>query len=103
MSALGLWEARVYVGARIEGSVCGYAGLMITGDDAQVTAIAVDPLWHRNKIATRLLLHLAREAVHRHARNLPLEVRVSTQAAQELYRVFGFRPAGIRKGYYVET
>ena len=24
-------------------------------------------------------------------------------AAQEMYRRFGFRPAGIRKNYYVET
>jgi ribosomal-protein-alanine N-acetyltransferase len=30
-------------------------------------------------------------------------VRASNRAAQELYRAFGFVPAGIRKGYYVET
>jgi ribosomal-protein-alanine N-acetyltransferase len=32
-----------------------------------------------------------------------LEVRASNRPAQELYRAFGFAPAGIRKGYYVET
>ena len=31
---------------------------------------------------------------------LTLEVRVSNQAAQDLYRRFGFVPAGARKGYY---
>ena len=42
-------------------------------------------------------------AVERGARNLTLEVRVTNEAAQGLYRAFGFAPAGIRKGYYVET
>ena len=30
-------------------------------------------------------------------------MRVTNTAAQEMYRQFGFRPAGIRKNYYVET
>ena len=70
---------------------------------AFVTTIAVDPDLHRHKIGTRLLLQLAREAVVRGARHLTLEVRVSNAAAQGLYRRFGFRPAGVRKNYYVET
>ena len=46
---------------------------------------------------------LAREAVRRGSRNLTLEVRVSNAPAQALYRRFGLAPAGIRKGYYVES
>ena len=42
-------------------------------------------------------------AIERGAHNLTLEVRASNRPAQELYRAFGFAPAGIRKGYYVET
>ena len=103
MSELGLRTTRTYLIARVDGTVVGYAGLMLTGDDAHVTTIAVDPAWHRNKIATRLLLHLAREADRRGSHNLTLEVRVSNHGAQALYRQFGFRPAGIRKNYYVET
>lgn len=103
MSELGLRATRHYVVARVDGSVVGYAGLMLTGEDAHVTTIAVDPVWHRAKIGTRLLLHLARETVRRGARNLTLEVRVSNHGAQALYQRFGFKPAGIRKNYYVET
>jgi [ribosomal protein S18]-alanine N-acetyltransferase len=103
MSELALRSTRAYYVARVAGSVVGYAGLMLTGDDAHVTTIAVDPAWQRSKIGTRLLVMLAREAVMRRARNLTLEVRVTNSAAQELYRQFGFRPAGIRKNYYVET
>ena len=61
------------------------------------------PAWHRHKIGTRLLLALTRAGVERGARNLTLEVRLSNEPAQALYRGFGFVPAGIRKGYYVET
>jgi len=103
MSELGLRSSRCYVVARVGGSVVGYAGLMLTGDDAHVTTIAVDPAWHRHKIGTRLLAFLAHESLRRGARNLTLEVRVSNEPAQGMYRQFGFKPAGIRKGYYQET
>jgi ribosomal-protein-alanine N-acetyltransferase len=103
MSELGLRTTRCYIVARVGGTVVGYAGLMLTGDDAHVTTIAVDPAWHRHRIGTRLLLFLARESVRRGSRNLTLEVRVSNEPAQALYRQFGFKPAGIRKNYYQET
>jgi ribosomal-protein-alanine N-acetyltransferase len=103
MSELALRSSRAYYVARVSGIVVGYAGLMLTGEDAHVTTIAVDPSWHRHKVGTRLLMNLAREARRRQAKHLTLEVRVSNHGAQELYRKFGFRPAGIRKNYYVET
>jgi ribosomal-protein-alanine N-acetyltransferase len=103
VSELALRTSRGYFVARVDNSLVGYAGMMFAGDDAHVTTIAVDPEWHRHKIGTRLLVHLAREAVRRGARHLTLEVRVSNKPAQALYRRFGFRPAGIRKNYYVET
>jgi len=103
MSELGLRTTRTYIVARVDGVVVGYAGLMLVGEDAHVTTIAVDPAWHRHKIGTRLLMQLAREGLRRGARNLTLEVRVSNDAAQGMYHQFGFRPAGVRKNYYVET
>jgi ribosomal-protein-alanine N-acetyltransferase len=93
----------VYVVARVGTTVVGYGGLMLVQEDGHITTIAVDPAYHRHKIATRVLLTLDAAAVERGARNLTLEVRVGNQPAQELYRQFGFVPAGIRKGYYVET
>jgi ribosomal-protein-alanine N-acetyltransferase len=103
VSELNMRNTRAYFVARVDGTVVGYAGLMLTGDDAHVTTIAVDPAWHRHKIGSRLLLTLAREATERGAAHLTLEVRVSNGAAQAMYRKFGFRPAGVRKNYYVET
>ena len=45
----------------------------------------------------------AAKAMARNAKHLTLEVRVSNEPAQAMYRRFGFKPAGIRKNYYVET
>ena len=83
--------------------VVGYAGLMMVADDGHVTTVAVDPAWHRRGIGTRMLLELARRAPGRGVEQLTLEVRMSNAGAQELYRRFGFAPAGVRRGYYVDN
>ena len=103
MSELAVRNGRIYLVARVGASVVGYAGMLFSLDDGHVTTIAVDPLWHRGKIGTRLLLHLLRRGVADGAKNFTLEVRMSNEGAQALYRHFGFAPAGVRKGYYVET
>lgn len=103
MSELGYQGSRVYLVARVGSTVVGYGGVMLVADDGHVTTLAVDPAWHRHGLGTRLLHALAVAAIDRGAKNLTLEVRVSNQAAKELYRAFGFAPAGIRKGYYAET
>jgi ribosomal-protein-alanine N-acetyltransferase len=103
MSELALRGNRAYYVARVDGIVVGYTGLMVTVDDGHITTLAVDPAWHRRSIGSRLLLVLAREAIRRGVRGLTLEVRIGNRVAQELYRHFGFHPAGIRKNYYVET
>ncbi len=103
LSELALHTSRCYVVARVDGAVVGYGGLMFACDDAHVTTIAVDPAWHRNKIGTRLLATLAREAIRAGMRNLTLEVRVSNTAAQAMYQKFGFTAAGVRKNYYLES
>jgi len=103
MSELAMRTGRIYLVARVGPAVVGYAGLLFSLEDGHVTTIAVDPQWHRAKVGTRLLLHLARRAIAAGAKNLTLEVRVSNEGAQAMYRQFGFAPAGVRKGYYVET
>jgi len=94
---------RTYLVARIGRDVVGYGGVMSYGDEAHITTIAVDPAHHRRKIGTRLLFELVSEGIRMGARAVSLEVRVSNTGAQGLYRRFGFRPVGIRKGYYQET
>jgi ribosomal-protein-alanine N-acetyltransferase len=76
---------------------------MLTLDEGHVTTVAVDPGRQRQGLGARLMLTLARAGIARGARHLTLEVRMSNSGAQAMYQRFGFAPAGVRKGYYVET
>jgi len=93
---------RCYLVARMDREIVGYGGMICYGEEAHVTNIAVDPAFHRQKIATRLLHDLTLAAIDMGARALSLEVRVSNWGAQRLYGQFGFRPVGSRKNYYQE-
>ena len=103
LSELAQADQRTYLVAKVDGRVVGYGGVMYVLPDAHVTTIAVDEAWRRHAVATRLLVALARAAVTKGATALTLEVRVSNTAAQELYRRFGFVPAGMRKNYYSDA
>ncbi|HLI55687.1 MAG TPA: ribosomal protein S18-alanine N-acetyltransferase [Actinomycetota bacterium] len=94
---------RAYFVARWDGQVIGYGGIMLSPPEAHVTTIAVDPAWHRNHIGTKLMLGLIDAATAREAHSVSLEVRKSNLGAQQMYERFGFRPVGVRRGYYVET
>ena len=99
---LALRSSRAYFVARVGRRVVGYAGLMLVGSEGHVTTVAVDPELRRRRIATRLLVALARSARVRGADSLTLEVRASNRGAQDLYRRFGFEPVGLRPGYYAD-
>lgn len=94
---------RLYLVAKMGTEVAGYGGSMVTGPEAHITTLAVDPVFQRQKIGTRLLLALVEAAVERRCRSVSLEVRRSNLAAQQLYERFSFRSVGIRRGYYIET
>ncbi|MFZ1488764.1 MAG: ribosomal protein S18-alanine N-acetyltransferase [Ilumatobacteraceae bacterium] len=96
-------DRRYYVVAKQAHAVVGYAGLLYSPEGAHVTNIAVDPRLRRGGIGRRLLLDLVREARRARCTSMTLEVRVSNVAAQEMYRAFGFVPAGIRHNYYENT
>lgn len=94
---------RYYVVVVDDTKVVGYAGIMITDDGAHVTNIAVDPQRHRQGLGRVLMAHLMRRAIAQGCDAMTLEVRVTNTPAQEMYRKFGFAPAGIRHRYYENT
>ena len=91
---------RVYLIVRAGSTVVGYAGLLFALTEGHITTIAVDPDRQGDRLGTRLMLVLMREAITRGATAVTLEVRASNEAALALYRRFGFVPVGTRKGYY---
>src|SRR5438093_6522101 len=49
---------RRYLAARQGRDVVGYGGKMVSGEEAHITTIAVDPLHHRRHVGTRQLYEL---------------------------------------------
>jgi [ribosomal protein S18]-alanine N-acetyltransferase len=91
---------RYYLVAKSRGDVVGYGGMLYSMEDAHITNVAVNPTMQRRGIGRVLMVALVDKAIDHGSVNLSLEVRVSNKAAQELYRQFGFAPAGVRPRYY---
>jgi [ribosomal protein S18]-alanine N-acetyltransferase len=89
----------ICLAAVLDGRLAGY--LICSRYDTvwHLMNVAVDGLRRRQGIATALLTHLF-ETADAPAEQYTLEVRVSNVEAIALYERFGFRSAGIRRGYY---
>jgi ribosomal-protein-alanine N-acetyltransferase len=103
MSELSYRDARVYLVAKHESRVIGFAGLLFAAEDGHVTTVSVDPNWQRHRVATRMMLVLVQRALDHGIEALTLEVRPSNGPAVALYQRFGFAPVGVRENYYRET
>ena len=84
-------------------TLAGYGGLWLMVDEAHITTIAVRPQFRRRGFGELLLVALAEVAIDINARWLTLEVRVSNDIAQSLYRKYGFKSAGVRQRYYSDN
>jgi ribosomal-protein-alanine N-acetyltransferase len=84
-------------------SIVGFAGLWLMVDEAHVTTIAVHPDHRHRGVGELMLAALIEHAYDIGARVVTLEVRVSNTVAQNLYRKYGFREAGIRRRYYSDN
>ena len=91
---------RVYLVVEGAGSICGFGGVMLVGEDAHIVTLAVAPGQRQRGVGSLLMVSLVDAAKHRGARNLTLEVRSSNDTAQHLYRKFGFEEVGLRRDYY---
>lgn len=89
-----------YFVAEQKGVCVGYAGMQLVVGEGYITNIAVDPGCRREGLGAALMEALISCARERDADFLTLEVRLSNNGAQELYRRFGFAEEGIRQGYY---
>lgn len=85
---------------RLGGDLIGFSVLMSVIDEAHLLNIGVGKRYQGQGYGARLLRHAMECARQGGARTLFLEVRPSNDKAVELYRHFGFRQIGLRKGYY---
>jgi ribosomal-protein-alanine N-acetyltransferase len=90
--------ARKRVDAR--GQWLGYFIAMPGVQEVHLLNLTVAPAHQGRGHARAMLDELVRESLSLGAQRLWLEVRVSNERAQELYRRYGFRDVGLRRGYY---
>jgi [ribosomal protein S18]-alanine N-acetyltransferase len=81
----------------------GYLIISRYVDAWHVMNVAVAPDHRRRKIATMLLDRLFELTAGEGRRGYTLEVRVSNDVAIRLYERAGFKPRGIRRGYYTDN
>ncbi len=84
-------------------AIVGFAGLWLMVDEAHITTIATHPDFRRKGLGELLLVSLIDIAYEIGARWVTLEVRISNYPAQNLYRKYGFREAGVRRRYYSDN
>lgn len=83
--------------------IVGFAGMWIVMDEAHITTIGVLPEYRGNGLGELLMVTLCTEAMRHGAEWVTLEVRVSNESAQALYRKYGFTQQGIRRRYYSDN
>lgn len=84
-------------------SIVGFAGLWLMVDESHITTIAVHPDYRGRGVGESLMSALIGVSYEIGARMVTLEVRVSNTVAQNLYRKYGFKEAGIRRRYYSDN
>lgn len=92
-----------YILATYNDEVVGYAGIWLVLDEGHVTNIAIHPDYQGNHYGEALLRKMIRIAKERGVIRITLEVRVSNDVAQGLYKKLGFQDGAIRKNYYPDT
>ena len=85
------------------GELLGYLIISRYVDAWHVMNLAVAPKHRRKRIAAGLLERLFEVTAGEGRRGYTLEVRVSNDVAIKLYEQAGFKPRGVRRGYYTDN
>jgi [ribosomal protein S18]-alanine N-acetyltransferase len=93
----------VYIVLEEDQKIIGYVGAWVVIDEAHITNVAILPSYRGKKLGEALLRKMMTVAKDMGARSMTLEVRVTNNVAQSLYRKLGFQNGGIRKNYYTDN
>lgn len=92
-----------YLVAKLGGKIVGYVGIWLILDEGHITNVAVHNDYRGQKIGDKLVQSLVNLCKENNINSMTLEVRVSNIVAQNLYKKYGFKLAGIRKEYYSDN
>ena len=83
--------------------IAGFVGVWHMVDEAHIVSIGVRTEYRGLGLGELLLLAAIKQAIEYELRHVTLEVRVSNHVAQNLYKKYGFKERGLRKGYYTDN
>ncbi len=89
-----------YAVAVFDGKVVGMASMYSVFGEGQIMNIAVLPEYRKNGLGEGLLGFLVEIAVTENCETMVLEVAENNIPAIALYKKFGFKAVGKRKGFY---
>lgn len=96
-------QMAMYFVAELDEEVVGYLGIWLVSEEGHINNVAVSPSHRRRRIGSALIEAMLEatqaEGIIAHT----LEVRAGNEAAKRLYEKFGFKEAGLRKGYYEDN
>ncbi len=86
-----------------EGEVAGYGGIWVVFEEAHITNVAVRKDFRGSGMGKVLMEELEKTARQKKADCILLEVRPSNNVALSMYNSLGYKPTGLRKGYYIDN
>lgn len=92
-----------YIIAKINKKIVGFAGVIDTVDQLEITNIVVRKDFRKKGIGNELLTELIKLAKKNDKEKITLEVNNTNLAAIKLYEKNGFKNVGFRKKYYNNT
>ncbi|SPF47991.1 putative ribosomal-protein-alanine acetyltransferase [Candidatus Desulfosporosinus infrequens] len=92
-----------YLCLELNDQVIGYMGLWFILDEGHITNIAISPNYRGQHWGGFLIRSVMDMMTEQGMERMTLEVRVSNNSAQSLYKRLGFVTAGVRKGYYADN
>ena len=92
-----------YLVAETDGKIVGYIGIWLIIDEGHITNVAVHKDYRGRKIGNELMKKMTELCKGNYIKAMTLEVRKSNDVAQNLYKKYGFKLAGIRKEYYSDN
>ncbi|MCJ7432401.1 MAG: ribosomal protein S18-alanine N-acetyltransferase [Anaerolineales bacterium] len=87
----------------VDGRVAAMIVVWFIIDEAHIATIATHPDFRRQGFGRKLLIHALNTAKDEGAKTALLEVRVSNDVAQEMYRKLGFVEVNRRLQYYSDN
>lgn len=90
---------RYYIYIKDE-NIVAFINYQIMYEKAELIQISVLDSYQNQKIASKLLEYMFDDLKDNNVESITLEVKVTNDKAVHLYKKYGFKEIGIRKGYY---